>query len=166
MPKPEQWAGNPDMVFMLGGYDEGEVYRCVYEVDIPSRQVPKEWHTSDFGPVWGAEQEFAGRLIHGYDPQLIPLVQKTLDLTADQNAALAKELSQLQVKIPYQFLPLQDCINLSTLLVRTTMEMQSFYVGVRGVGGHIDVAAMTKTGGFQPIEEKGVAKLFNRRNAI
>jgi hypothetical protein len=165
MPKPEQWGGRPDMVFLLGGYDEGEAYGRVYEVAIPSRPDPKEWHTSDFGPVWGGQQEFVGRLIHGYDPQLIPFVQKTLGLSAEQTALLSKELSQMQVKIPYQFLPLQDCINLSTLLVRTTMEMQSFYVGLRGVGGHIDVAAITKTGGFQPIKEKDVAKLFSPRNA-
>ncbi|MFH0991871.1 MAG: hypothetical protein V1799_17835 [bacterium] len=164
MPNPEQWAGQPDMVFMLGGYDEGEAYGRVYEIDIPSRPVPKEWHTSDFGPVWGGQQEFVGRLIHGYDPQLVPFVQKTLGLTAEQTTLLSKALSQLQVQIPYQFLPLQDCINLSALLVRTTMEMQSFYVGLRGVGGNIDIAAITKTGGFQPIKEKDVAKLFNPRN--
>ncbi len=164
MPKPEQWIGQPDMVFLLGGYDEGEAYGRVYETAIPSRPNPKEWHTSDFGPVWGGQQEFVGRLIHGYDPQLMSIVQKTLGLSQEQADLLSKELSRIQVKIPYQFLPLQDCINLSTLLVRTTMEMQSFYVGLRGVGGDIDVAAITKTGGFQPIKEKDVAKLFTPRS--
>jgi hypothetical protein len=164
MPKPEEWSGQPDMVFLLGGYDKGEAYGRVYEVGIPSRPNPKEWHTSDFGPVWGGQQEFVGRLIHGYDPQLIPVVQKCLGLSEEQVGLLRKELSNIEAKIPYQFLPLQDCINLSTLLVRTTIEMQSFYVGLRGVGGNIDVAAITKTGGFQPIKEKDVAKLFNPRS--
>lgn len=163
MPKPEEWINQPDMVFLLGGYDEGEPYGRVYEIAIPSRPIPKEYHASDFGPVWGGQQEFVGRLIKGYDPELMSIVQKTLGLSPEQMSLLSKELSQIQVKIPYQFLPLQDCINLSTLLVRTTMEMQSFYVGLRGVGGEIDVAAITKTGGFQPIREKDVAKLFNPR---
>lgn len=165
MPKPEEWPPRPEMVFLLGGYDKGEPYGRVYEVGIPSRPDPKEWHESDFGPVWGGQQEFVGRLIHGYDPNLLSIVQKCLNLSEEQVTSLKKDLQTIQVGIPYQFLPLQDCINLSTLLVRTTMEMQSFYVGLRGVGGNIDVAAITKTGGFQPIKEKEVARLFNPRSA-
>jgi hypothetical protein len=167
MPKPEEWraAKSPDMVFLMAGYDDGEPYGRVYEVDIPSRPEPKELHPGNsFGPVWGGQQEFVGRLIHGYDPALIPLVKECLGISTEQEAILQQQLKKIQVKIPYQFLPLQDCINLSILLIRTTIEMQSFYVDIRGVGGAIDVAAVTKTGGFQPIREKAVAKLFNPRS--
>jgi hypothetical protein len=164
MPKPEEWVGQPEMIFLLGGYDEGEPYGRVYEIGIPNRPMPKEWHESDFGPVWGGQQEFVGRLIHGFDPNLLEIIKKHLNLSDEQIVSLKKELDKIQVSIPYQFLPLQDCIDLSTLLVRTTMEMQSFYVGLRGVGGHIDVAAITKTGGFRPIKEKEVSKLFNPRS--
>ena len=166
MPKPDEWIGQPEMVFLLGGYDEGEPYGCVYEVGIPNRPTPKPWHESGFGPVWGGQQEFVGRLIHGFDPSLVTVIKDHLHLSDEQADSLKKELDKLQVSIPYQFLPLQDCINLSTLLVRTTMEMQSFYLGLRGVGGNIDVAAITKTAGFQPIREKEVAKLFNPRSKI
>jgi hypothetical protein len=164
MPRAEDYRGEK-MVFLLGGYDEGEPYGRVYEVDIPAQPTPKEWHPgNEFGPVWGGQQEFVARLIQGYDPALISAVQKCLNLSEEQVALLQNELKNIQVKIPYQFLPLQDCINLSILLIRTTMEMQSFYVGVRGVGGDIEVAAITKMGGFQSIKEKAVAKLFNQRS--
>ena len=53
MPKPAEWLGQPEMVFLIGGYDEGEAYGRTYEVGIPGRPSPKEWHESDFGPVWG-----------------------------------------------------------------------------------------------------------------
>ena len=56
MPKPEEWINQPDMVFLLGGYDEGEPYGRVYEIAIPSRPIPKEYHASDFGPVWGGQE--------------------------------------------------------------------------------------------------------------
>jgi hypothetical protein len=113
--------------------------------------------------VWGGQQDFVGRLIHGHDPMLIPVVQKCLNLSDEQIAKLRHELKGIEVQIPYQFLPLQDCINLSMLLVRTTIEMQSFYVGLRGVGGDIDVAAITKTGGFQSVKEKEIVRFFNPR---
>jgi len=168
MPNPQEWkAGkNGDMVFLLGGYDEGEPYGRVYEVDIPSQPSPREWHLNTFGPVWGGQQDFVGRLIHGYDPNMIQAIQKSLDLSDEQVAKLRAELKGIEAKIPYQFLPLQDCINLSVLLVRTTIEMQSFYVGLRGVGGEIDVAVITKTGGFQSVKEKYVTKFFNPREVL
>jgi hypothetical protein len=165
MPKPEGYQGD-NMVFLLGGYDEGEAYGRVYEVLIPSQPKPKEWHPgNEFGPVWGGQQEFVGRLIHGHDPVLIQVVQQYLKLSPEQVSGLQQELHKIQVKIPWQFLPLQDCINLSILLIRTTMEMQSFYVGLRGVGGEIDVAAITKTGGFQSIREKAISRLFNLKRS-
>jgi hypothetical protein len=167
MPKPEEWkaGNNADMVFLLGGYDEKEPYGRVFEIDIPSQPKPKELHFNTFGPVWGGQQEFVGRLIHGHDPSMITIIQKHLSLSDEQVAKLRAELKNIEVKIPYQFLPLQDCINLSILLVRTTIEMQSFYVGLRGVGGDIDVAVITKTGGFQSVQEKDITKFFNPREA-
>ena len=168
MPKIEDHVKGrgPDMVFLLGGYNADEPYGRVYEIGIPSRPTPKEWHPGNsFGPVWGGQQEFVGRLIHGFDPNLPGLVQQNLKLTDEQVEKLKAELSkEIQKKIPYPFLPLQDCVNLSVLLIQTTMQMQSFYVGLRGVGGEIDVATITKTGGFQPVREKNVAKLFDRRS--
>jgi hypothetical protein len=169
MPEPEEHKrlNEPDMVFLIGGYDEGEPYGRVFEVGIPSNPEPKPWHPgTSFGPVWGGQQEFVGRLINGYDPNLVPVVQNHLKLSDEQVVGLRNELQKIQVPIPYPFLPLQDCINLSILLIQTTIQMQTFYVGLRGVGGEIDVATITKTGGLQHIREKGVAKLFNQRTNV
>ncbi|MBI4809910.1 MAG: hypothetical protein HY800_00355 [Ignavibacteriales bacterium] len=163
MPEMKDYKG-PAMTFLLAGYDENAPYGCVYEFSIPGQPDPKEWHPGNsFGAVWGGQQDFVGRLIHGYDPLVPMVIQDHLKLTPEQTLKLKETLQAVQVNIPYQFLPLQDCINLSVLLIRTTIEMQSFYVGVRGVGGEIDVATITKTGGYQSVKEKSVAKLFNQR---
>lgn len=41
-------------------------------------------------------------------------------------------------------------------LIRSTVAMQRFIAGVRGVGGAIDVATITRTDGFQPVQRKRV----------
>ena len=60
------------------------------------------------------------------------------------------------LSIPYQFLPLQDCVDLSILLVETTAQLMEYTVGVRGVGGAIDVATITRAEGYKPIQVKRV----------
>jgi hypothetical protein len=54
---------------------------------------------------------------------------------------------------PYPFLPLQDCVDLSIFLVRATMEIQAWTVDVRGA---VDVATITKTNRFRPVQLKQV----------
>ena len=151
---PAEYSG-PDMVFLIGGFDEGAAYGKVYKVAIPSNPTPEEQSANQFGVTWGGQLEYTNRLIKGFDPQL-PVIAKTfLNLTDEQQVALEKHLEgALSAKIPYPFLPLQDCVNLSIFLIRTTMELQNWIVGVRGVGGAIDVATITRTDGFTPVQRK------------
>lgn len=151
---PAEYSG-PDMVFLIGGFDEGAAYGKVYKVAIPSNPTPEEQSANQFGVTWGGQLEYTNRLIKGFDPQL-PVIAKTfLNLTDEQQVALEKHLEgALSTKIPYPFLPLQDCVNLSIFLIRTTMELQNWIVGVRGVGGAIDVATITRTDGFTPVQRK------------
>jgi hypothetical protein len=151
---PAEYSG-PDMVFLIGGFDEGAPYGKVYRVAIPSNPTPEEQNANQFGVTWGGQLEYTNRLIKGFDPKL-PVIAKTfLKLTDEQQVALEKHLEgALSTQIPYQFLPLQDCVNLSIFLIRTTMELQNWIVGVRGVGGAIDVATITRIDGFQPVQRK------------
>ena len=153
---PEKYSG-PDMVFLIGGFDEAAPYGKVYEVDIPSKPIPTEQNVGQFGIIWGGQLEFTNRLIKGFDPRLPTILKDSLNLSADQLDSLVKRLeSTLSSRIPYQFLPLQDCVDLSIFLIRTTMELQRWIVDVRGVGGSIDVATITRTDGFKPIQQKTI----------
>ena len=58
--------------------------------------------------------------------------------------------------IPYQFLPLQDAVDLCIQVIRSTINMQRFTVDVRGVGGPVDVATITPTEGFRPVQQKAI----------
>jgi hypothetical protein len=153
---PPDYAGNP-MIFLVGGYDEGAAYGSIFEIIIPHNPTPVERNPGIFGIVWGGQREFADRLIQGFDPELPSTVQNFLQLSDENKENLEKELKEkLSTKIPYQFLPLQDCVDLSIFLIRTTVTLQNWVVGVRGVGGAIDVATITRTEGFNPIQQKKI----------
>ena len=154
---PSSVSPGQDMVFLVGGYDLDQPYGRVFELHIPTSPVPQEWHVDSFGMVWGGQKEITTRIISGFDDGLLLATQQFLDLQDAQRDALAQHLREkLQLPIPFAFLPLQDCVDLSVALIRATITMQSFIVGVRGVGGAIDVATITRTEGFRAIHIKEV----------
>ncbi|MFZ2055022.1 MAG: hypothetical protein WAU81_12615 [Candidatus Aminicenantales bacterium] len=159
MPKE---ASAPDLVFFIGGYDQDVPYGRVFQVAIPSKPVPVEQNKNQFGITWGGQLEYTTRLIKGMDPALPSVVQKYLNLTDEQRDSLEKHIDQnLSIKIPYQFLPLQDCVSLSIFLIRTSIEIQTWTLGIRGVGGAIDVATVTRTEGFKIVQKKKILGQFS-----
>ena len=147
------------MIFMVGGYDKGAPYGRVFELSIPTAPEPNEIFTAPghFGMVWGGQKEFADRIIVGYDDQLPGAAQQILELTDEQREKLRNDLKQhTQTKIPFEFLPLQDCVDLAILVVRTTAALHGLITGIRGVGGPVDVATITRTHGFESIQQKSI----------
>lgn len=162
----EQWQTNmppnvpkeENMVFVVGGIDEGAVYGRVFEIYIPNKPQPTEVFKKegDFGAIWGGQRQIVDRLIQGYDPMMLEMIRAQFSPTKHHFDQLQSNLNGLGIPIPFQFLPLQDCIDLSIFLIRATIAMQSWQIGVRGVGGAIDVATITQTDGFQPIQQKKI----------
>ncbi len=153
---PKDYQG-PDMVFLVGGFNEGDPYGTVYELGIPSKPEPIEVNKDTFGIIWGGQREITDRIIQGYDPSLPSFLHEKLKLEDGQVQQLEQDLRQrFSMPIPYPFLPLQDCVDLSILVIRTTIELQKWLVGVRGVGGAIDVATITRTTGFSSIQQKTI----------
>jgi hypothetical protein len=155
---PEEYNQEP-LIFLIGGYDVSAPYGRVFQVVIPNDPKPVEMNCNpgEFGVTWGGQLEFATRLIQGFDPKLPFILQKELKLSPDQSVNLNKLLANsLTLPIPYQFLPLQDCVDLSIFLIKTTIELQKWSIGIRGVGGAIDVATITRTEGFKEIQKKTI----------
>jgi hypothetical protein len=156
MPDPVLYKGEP-MIFLVAGYNRGASYGQVYEFAIPTKPKATEQMTKDFGAIWGGQKEFVDRLMHGYDLNLLSIAKNNLQLDDVAVKKLTDELTQqLSARIPYQFLPLQDCVDLSIFLIRATINLQTWTVGIRGVGGAIDVATITKTEGFTAIQRKEI----------
>lgn len=151
MPADYQGSG---MTFAIGGFDKDAPYGTMYKLNIPKQPDPQEQSPNKFGVSWGGQPEYAARLIHGYDRNLLGLIKQKLKLTDKQIDSLVKTFRPLNMGIPYAVLSLQDCIDLAIFLVRTTIEAQSLSITLRGVGGAIDVAVITRRDGLKIIQLK------------
>jgi hypothetical protein len=149
-----------DMVFLVGGYDKDAAYGRVFEIHVPSSPEPIEKiPAGQFGAVWGGQREITDRIIQGFDQAAIAAIYEILGVPADQQKAadLENQLkAKLALKVPVQFLPLQDCVDLTIFLIRATILAQKWAVDVRGVGGAVDVATITRTAGFKAVQLKEI----------
>lgn len=138
----------------VAGYDMeseiGELYRC----EVPG-DVVLERRSADAGAVWSGQREIIDRLIYGYDPRLLSLIDRYTN-TKDLQEALLKQLAKMQLNINFQTLNLLDAVDLAILLVSTTIEFERLSDGIVGAtgqfpscGGNIDVALITPFEGFR-----------------
>ena len=161
-PSPEQPAQpggytGLDVTFVVGGFDEGAAYGRIFQFGIPSAPIPVEQNADPaFGLLWGGQQEIVDRLVKGYDPNLLLLAASALQLDPDEVVTLRERLDALQLALPINFLALQDCVDLAILLIRTTIAVQQLTISVRGVGGAIDVATITRQEGLRFVQRKQV----------
>ena len=143
--------------FYVGGYDENKPYGAVYYFATPTYPTPIEHNAGKFGISWGGQRNIVDRIIHGYDPQLLPALQQFFSLPDEQVEAFRMRLaSQIEYRTPYDVLALQDCVDLAAFLIRATITAQSVSTDLRGVGGPIDVATITRTDGFRWVQRKRV----------
>lgn len=155
---PQDYPGS-GMVFIVGGYSPIEAYGEVFLFNIPRQPDPQPQNVGpgNFGMTWGGQLEIASRLIHGYDPMMIDILRNTLSLDEQQiNTAVTALQQRLEFGIPFQVLPLQDCVDLAIFMIRTTITAQELSIGIRGVGGNIDVAVISRTAGLEYIQRKTI----------
>jgi hypothetical protein len=158
MPLPPDYKGVP-MTFLVGGYSLGEAYGRMFIFNIPHSPDPVEQNAGEnnFGMNWGGQLEIASRIVHGFDPAVPGIIKAVVNLDKNQEAELFKQFREnLEFPIPYRVLPLQDCVDLAVFLIGTTMTAQRLAIGLRGVGGPIDVAIVTRTKGLEHIKRKEI----------
>jgi hypothetical protein len=155
---PKNVPKGNDIVFLVGGYDEEAAYGRLFSLAVPSAPTPVEQQTGqDFGALWGGQKAHADRIVQGFDDTVVAQIKDHLKLTDAQTTDLVRHLRDNNpMALPYQFLPLQDCVDLCVQLIRTTINMQRFSLDVRGVGGQIDVATITRMEGFKAIQQKQI----------
>ena len=155
---PSSVPANGGMTFIVGGFGEGEPYGEVFLFNIPRSPCPVPRNEgTNFGISWGGQLEIASRIIQGYDPRLLQFVQDELGIPNETMEEFRQKIrGRLEFRIPYAALPLQDCIDLATFLIRTTITGQNLAIANRGVGGSIEVAAITRTEGLNWVQKKGL----------
>lgn len=143
------------ITIIVGGYDRNKPHGSIYDFNIPNNPVPRQHYEGGFGMRWGGQLNIANRIIHGFDPELLPLVSNELSVSQEKAQKLVDAArTHLEYAIPYRMLPLQDCIDLVTFLIRTTITAQGLSTGMRGVGGTIEVASITRTDGFRWVQKR------------
>jgi 20S proteasome alpha/beta subunit len=154
---PGNYQGQ-SMTFVVAGFDEKDIYGRVYTIDIPSAPQPKQVNPdSSFGITLGGQSETVNRILSGYAAGLPDALTKDLKLDADQVAVMRQTLAKFQSAIPMPILGLQDCVNMAIFLIRATIGVQGFTVDIRGVGGPIDIAIITRNKDLHFIQQKQVS---------
>jgi hypothetical protein len=147
--------------FLVGGYDESAAYGKGYLFVIPTQATPAEQNPGpgQFGITWGGQHDLVYRMLNGFDMGVLPFLKSNLNLTQEQVEALKAQLEPAFVAgIPYQFLPLQDCVDLAVFLIQSTISFQKFRTTVvRGVGGQVEVATVTRDGGFKFVSQRKIS---------
>lgn len=159
---PANYTG-PNMTFVVGGFDDGQPYGRVFEFGIPGvpaiveHQAGKDPGGQEmFGLTWGGQRDFVDRILRGYDHRLPELVAKALGLKKQGLAQLEQALQPLQMPMPIQAMALQDCVNAALFFVGTTIAAQELTMGLRGCGGPIDVAVITRREGLRFVQRKAI----------
>ena len=151
-----QSLGADDAEFIVCGYDVGSIHGSVYRFRVPNSPSPVEVNDR-VGLTWGGQYSVINRILRGYDTKLLDLLRTDFSFSAEQIESLRQLLSsEIHLRIPLDTLALQDCVDLSTFLIRTTIEAQSLSTDLRGVGGAIDVATLTQADGFKWVNRKQI----------
>lgn len=155
MPPDDKIPKIPNMTFVVAGFNPDEVYGKVYVVEIP--RMPKPMGRSknnEFGITFGGQHDIVSKIMMGYDVRLPEVLKKGLDLSPEQLTKFETLIKQFQLAIPLQVLALQDCVDLACFFIRTTMDAQKLSVGIRGVGGAIDVAIIKRNQNIRFVQRK------------
>jgi hypothetical protein len=104
--------------FMVAGYEGIEPF--VYVVDVAANSKRRaNWDTSSnsivYGAQWGGDHDIVGRLVGG------------------------------PVAVAWHFLNLQDAVDLTRHLIRTTIDQMKFEARIPTVGGPIETLTATPT---------------------
>jgi hypothetical protein len=155
MPPDDQIANVPNMTFVVAGFNHNDIYGQVYIVEIPRTPEPVERSKdNEFGITFGGQHEIVSRIMMGYDIRLPDTLQKGLNLSPEQAMKFNELIKQFQLAVPLQVLALQDGIDLACFFIRTTMDAQKLSIGVRGVGGDIDIAVIKRNQNLKFIQRK------------
>ena len=146
--------------FLVAGFNEDnshEAYICYLPGDIQKKRSSKE-KGKEYGASWLGQTDLVSRIILGFDPRIgnLPSIKKL-------GKNIGNELRNLEYSIQWGTMTLQDGVDFSDLMIKTTTALQRFSDGIAaepgdmpGVGGDVDIAVITKNSGFVWINKKSI----------
>ena len=156
-------AGQMAIGFQVAGYNENSTLGEVYLCSIPPGNSQFLLNTHNPGCNWQGQTDVITRLVLGFDPRIgsLAFAQHFSANPLPNQPSLIDQLRSLQYQIQWNAMTLQDAIDLSVLMINSTINMQRFSDGIvsnpgdiPGCGGEIDVAVITHRDGFKWIRKK------------
>lgn len=151
--------------FLVTGFNDDkshEVYICYLPGQIQKKRDSKQ-KGLEYGASWLGQTDLVNRIIKGFDPRIFNV--KSINQLAKQISPeqLNQELRNLEYAIQWGTMTLQDAVDFSDLMIKTTSALQNFSDGIQaepgempGVGGAVDIAVITKKQGFKWLSKKGL----------
>ena len=143
----------------IAGYNKDNKHE-VHEIHLPGK-IEQKGQSENYGMGWIGQGDVVSRVILGYDQGIINLPFVKQNIKNNNLEQTITELRGLEYNILWETMTLQDAIDLSTLMIETTMAIQRFSDGIKinpgdipGVGGPIDVAVITPKKGVQWLNKK------------
>jgi hypothetical protein len=157
----EHSTTKPDLGFIVAGYSYGSPMAEEYRIDIlPSGECigPILIRKNDeVGLTWVGMAEPINRLVLGFSGALGKVLEKALGVPPQQVGPAIETIKatlQQDGTLVHPAMPLQDAIDLAEFLVHTAIEFHRFFPGAPGVGGPIEIAAISKHEKFKWVKRK------------
>lgn len=133
-------AVKPELGIFLGGYSAGAPLAEEWEFLLPRDTTPKAVRTpNNFGASWRGVSIPFSRLYNGIDPRM---VQRLHDLGVSQEV-INQAIQPVALPIVFDGMPMQDAVDFAVFILRTTISVARFEVGIASCGGPLWVAAVT-----------------------
>lgn len=152
------------ITFIVAGFDKDKKQK-VFIVNVPGQVQSKRdggVKGKEFGADWIGQTDVVSRIVLGFDPRIdnLPFVRENFQKNKDETI---HQLRGLEYVIQWGTMTLQDGVDFSTLIIKTTEAMQRFSDGIAmnpgdmpGVGGEIDIALITAKDGFSWLKQKEI----------
>lgn len=147
--------------FLVAGFNADNSHEaniCCLPGDIQNKR-DSNTRGKEYGASWLGQTDLVTRIILGFDPRIgnLEFIKKI------DSKVVKQELRNLEYSIQWGTMTLQDGVDFSDLMIKTTSAIQRFSDGIAaepgdmpGVGGEIDIAVITKKYGFKWINKKSI----------
>lgn len=147
-------AQRPVIGFYVAGYSPGQPLASEWEFLLPAAQAPTQARQDGvMGASWRGIHFPFTRLFFGVDPR-VDQILATLGMNPDTIAAFRQHANaQLMSQVAFDGMPLQDAVGFCRFIIETTIGLATYETGVASCGGRINIAAITRSGGYQWVLE-------------
>lgn len=152
-----QDSEEPDISFLIGGYDEGDIFSKIFKVEIPHYPQPIEAFINQFGIAYGGDTKYVVQLLYGYDDRVPEYVARTLH--ADPKLVMEtfyRITNQIGFSPRIEVMEINDLVNLAKLFIEVTIFAQKHGGRIQTCGGPIDIAIIRKKEGIEYIQCKKI----------